>query len=323
MFRTELIPKQSRDRITLKHRLVTAGSCFADAIGSRLTTHKFECLSNSFGVSYNPHAIHKALLYALHNQLPPERTYLMNQGIHLNYDFHSAFGSPDKDNLKQKLSNIISASHQFLKNANWLLITYGTAWVYTRIDTGEIVANCHKVPSSNFKKELFTQKKFLESFETFYNELLTFNAHINLILTVSPVRHLKDTLEMNSVSKSVLRLTCHTLSERYERVHYFPAFEIMMDDLRDYRFYKSDMIHPSFEAEEYIWQKFLHAFADEPTKKFIAEWTGILQALGHKPFHPASAAHQQFVKDTLKKLEPLANLVNVEKELNQLKAQLL
>ncbi|MCK6618132.1 MAG: GSCFA domain-containing protein [Cyclobacteriaceae bacterium] len=323
MFRTELNPRQAHTPLTLQHQILTTGSCFADAIGNRFVTYKFNCLANPFGINYNPQAIHKALRYAIHNQLPHEHTYLISQGIHLNYDFHSAFGSLDKGILKQKLSNIIGVSHQFLKNTNWLLITYGTAWVYTRADTCEIVANCHKVPSSNFNKELLTQKKFLESFDTFYQELLALNPGINLILTVSPVRHVKDTLEMNSVSKAVLRLTCHTLSERYERVHYFPAFEMMMDDLRDYRFYKADMIHPSAEAEAYIWQKFLHAFADEPTKKFIAEWTGIMQALQHKPFHPASEAHQQFVKNTIQKLESLANVVNVERELNQLKAQLL
>ncbi len=323
MFRTELTPKQAGISITRKHKLLTTGSCFADSIGSSLEAYKFNCLTNPFGVMYNPHSIHKALRYAIHNQVPAEHTYLLNQNIHLNYDFHSAFGSLHKNTLVKNLTETIGATHYFLKNCNWLLLTYGTAWVYSRTDTGDIVANCHKMPSSLFQKELFTQKKFLESFESFYKELSALNPTINLILTVSPVRHLKDSLELNSVSKAILRLACHTLSILYDRVFYFPAFEIMLDDLRDYRFYKPDMIHPSAEAEAYIWQKFLNTFVDEPTRQFVAEWNAVLSAIRHKPFHAASPAHQQFIKETIIKLEAFSNTINVDEELELLKRQLL
>lgn len=323
MFRTTLTPHPSRKRIAHKDRILTIGSCFSDAIGTTLSTYKFSCSSNPFGAIYNPTSIHKILLYAIHNQLPPDHTFLTSQGVYLNYDFHSTFGSLSSSELRKALTESIGSIHYFLKETNWLLITYGTSWVYTRKDTGDIVANCHKMPSTGFEKELYTQKKFIESFEALLQQLRAFNPHINIILTVSPVRHIKDTLEMNSVSKAILRLGCHTLSELHENVHYFPSYELMMDDLRDYRFYKPDMIHPSTEAEEYIWQKFTETYFDEPTRSFIADWRDLLQALQHKAFHPTSSAHQQFVQETLKKLERFSGLVNVDAEREQLKKQLL
>lgn len=272
---------------------------------------------------YNPYSIHNVLVYTIHNQLPPEHTFLTSQGIHLNYHFHSTFGSLTSSELRKALTQRIGSAHYFLKDTNWLMITYGTSWVYTRKDTGEIVANCHKVPSSEFEKELYTQKKFIESFDALQRQLLAFNPQLNIILTVSPVRHIKDTLEMNTVSKAILRLGCHTLSELYENVYYFPSYELMMDDLRDYRFYKPDMIHPSTEAEEYIWHYFEKTYFDETTRTFIADWRDLLQALQHKAFHPASSAHQHFVKETLMKLERFSAMVNVEAEREQLKKQLL
>ena len=322
MFRTTLTPHPSHHPITLNHRLLTAGSCFADAIGNKLIAYKFTCSANPFGVIYNPHSIHKALRYAIHNQMPPDHTFLTHQEIHLNYDFHSAIGALNLPDLKKKLSDTIGASHTFLKNTHWLMITYGTSWVYSLKETGTIVANCHKMPSYLFQKELFTQKKFLESFELLYKDLIAFNPDIRIILTVSPVRHLNDSLELNSVSKAILRIGCHTLSEAFDRIHYFPAFELMMDDLRDYRFYKADMIHPSDEAQEYIWQHFSNTFFDQSTQAFIAGWKTVLQALQHKPFHPASTAHQQFLKESLKKLESFSSLVNITSEAEQLKKQL-
>ncbi len=322
MFRTALTPQPAPHSISLNHRLLTGGSCFADSIGKKLAAFKFTCLANPFGVIYNPHSIHKVFQYAIHRQVPPESTYLVSQGIHVNYDFHSSMGFLSLHELKKSLTDAIGTTHAFLKTANWLMITYGTSWVYSRTETGDIVANCHKMPSSLFQKELFTQKKFLESFESFYSDLLAFNPDIQVILTVSPVRHLTDTLELNSVSKAILRIGCDTVSKQYDRVHYFPAFELMLDDLRDYRFYKPDMIHPSSEAEEYIWHFFIKTFLDPSTQKFIASWNEILQALQHKPFHPASPAHQQFLKDTLKKLSSFSKQVTVDAEVEQLKKQL-
>jgi len=173
-----------------------------------------------------------------------------------------------------------------------------------------------------FTKSLMTQKKVLDSFDSMYQAISSVNPDLKILLTVSPVRHIKDTLELNSVSKSVLRVACHTITEQYRDVYYFPAYEIMMDDLRDYRFYKADMIHPSQVAEQYIWQKFAERYFDEELTTFLGKWEEIQSALAHKPFHPFSAAHQHFVKEMLKKLEELKGVVNVDEEAAFLSKQL-
>jgi hypothetical protein len=322
MFRTEVHPIQSPNKINFSEKILTIGSCFSDTIGNALAENKFSVLVNPFGTTYNPHSIHKLLRYAIHNQVVPEHTYLENKGVYSNYDFHSKFSSLQKHDVEHALKETIGATHYFLKDAQWIFLTYGTAWVYERNDTGDIVSNCHKVPTGNFNKVLLSQKKVLESFEEIYTELKSFNPTCKIILTVSPVRHIKDTLQLNSVSKSVLRLACQTITETHSDVLYFPSYEIMMDDLRDYRFYKPDMIHPSEEAEQYIFTKFAEACFDEPTLQFIKQWQPLRQALNHKPFLPESESHQQFLRNTLNQLEALQSKVNLSKEINIIKSQL-
>jgi len=179
------------------------------------------------------------------------------------------------------------------------------------------------VPAAAFTKALLTSNKITESFDALYKVLKAVNPRLNIILTVSPVRHIKETLELNSVSKSILRTACHEITSAYTDVHYFPAYEIMMDDLRDYRFYKSDMIHPSDVAEDYIWHKFTDHFANQVFKGFLVEWKQILAALSHKPFHPASESHQRFLKGVLKRLQAYQGIIPVEVELNLIQHQIL
>lgn len=321
-FRTTIIQNRAEHLISLQTSVLTMGSCFADTMGSRLIQYKTPTIANPFGVLYNPHAIHKALQYALFNEPVPHHTYLQHQGVHLNYDFHSEFSALHKEDLEKKIIETTGSIHYALKHAAWLFITYGTAWVYERNDTGEVVANCHKQPGTSFQKILLTQKKILESFEAFYKALKVYNPSIRIILTVSPVRHTKDTLELNSVSKSVLRVASHTLQENFKDVEYFPAYELMMDDLRDYRFYKEDMIHPTVEAEEYIWEQFISRYGADTFQKFINQWKPIQAALAHKPFHPQSSAHQQFLKETLRKLEELNTTVDVTEEIALVRQQI-
>jgi hypothetical protein len=321
-FRTLVNTPVSEQKISLHQPLLTMGSCFADVIGAFLVNHKFTVLTNPFGTTYNPHSIHQHILASLRHEEFPAHTYLTNQDLHLNYHFHSSISALNQQVVKGIITERLRDVGQFLSRARWLIITYGTAWGYYRNDTGELVANCHKMPGHLFTKELLTQKKILESFDTMHQALVTRNPEIQIILTVSPVRHVKDTLPLNSVSKSVLRLVCHTLQEQYSNVHYFPAYEIMMDDLRDYRFYISDMIHPNEDAEHYILDKFCSGFMDTGTREFIQTWTGIRKAMNHKPFHPGSAQHQQFLRDLITKLESLKQHVYVDEEIKFVIGQL-
>jgi hypothetical protein len=306
-------------RMRLTDSVLTIGSCFSNAIGAQLISNKLTSLVNPFGTTYNPHSIHKVIQYATSNSIVSENSFAQRQGMVLHYDFHSSFSTPNQDELKTQVQSVISKTHNFLRGAQWLIITYGTAWAYELIETNEVVANCHKMPQSLFTKFLLTQKRMLDSFETMYVELKAFNPGIRIILTVSPVRHVKDTLELNSVSKSVLRVACHTLSHQHSDVQYFPSYEILLDDLRDYRFYKSDMIHPSDIAEEYIWQKFVDQYFDDDLKQFISKWKDIRSALNHRPFLPGSPSHQKFVAETIRKLEELKDVVDVDKEIASLK----
>lgn len=321
-FRTVLPNAPSPFPIGLSDRCLTVGSCFADHLGQLLLDHKFETLANPFGTSYNPISIHKSLGYAIQNELPSENTYGELNETFFNYDFHSSFSSLDRDALRHNIARAIGQAHDFLKSATVLLITYGTSWAYERKATGDIVSNCHKVPSVEFDKQLLTQKKIIESFDGLYQQLTALNPGIRTILTLSPVRHLRDTLELNAVSKSILRLTCHTLGQAYPRVEYFPAYEIVLDDLRDYRFYDRDLLHPSAEAIGYIWRYFGGRYFAPGTARFVKQWESIRKALAHRPYQPGSATHQKFLKQLVSQLEELKSTVNVDKEIGQVQGQM-
>ncbi|HEY5822807.1 MAG TPA: GSCFA domain-containing protein [Cyclobacteriaceae bacterium] len=316
-FRTEFSTRLHKNSISHSAQILTIGSCFADSIGNRLAGNKFHALTNPFGTTYNPLSIHKLLQMACHNQVPSPETYLINEDIHSNYDFHSSLSALSRQELEKKLKEMIGGVHHFLSQCDFLFITYGTSWVYERKDTQETVANCHKQPSSLFTKSLLNQKAIEDSFKEMYADLKKLNPNIQIILTLSPVRHLKDTIELNSVSKSILRTACYTISESSEDVNYFPAYEIMMDDLRDYRFYTADMIHPSAEAEEYIWNKFSESHFSPETRNLLKEWQTVKKMIEHRPFHPSSASHQKFVKDLRAKLEALQPKLDVSQELSQ------
>ncbi len=320
-FRTELTLSPSAARIRLTDSILTIGSCFSDAIGAQLNLNKLTALVNPFGTIYNPFSIHKVIQYAISGGHILETSFAHRQDSVLHYDFHSRLSAASEEDLKRTLKSALSESHNFIRDSKWLIITYGTAWVYELKENNSIVANCHKMPQGLFNKFLLTQKKILDSFETMYVDLKALNPDLQIILTVSPVRHLKDTLELNSVSKSILRIACHTLAQQHDDVQYFPSYEIMLDDLRDYRFYKPDMIHPSEVAEEYIWEKFIARYFDDELKLFITKWKDIAQALNHRPFNRGSAPHRKFVLETIKKLEELKHLVDVDKEIASLKNQ--
>lgn len=321
-FRTVLKPGVSKHTLSLRDRVVTVGSCFAEAMGDRLLANKVSTLANPFGVIYNPHSVHKAMLYAVYNEVVHEGTFLERDGLHFNYDFHSSFSAASRVGLQSRIADCLGTAHHFIKEARAIILTYGTAWTYTRNDTGEIVANCHKVPAQYFTKSLMTVDEIVASFNDFYNRLKAFNPSCTVIVTVSPVRHLRDTIEGNGLSKAILRTACGIIDQSFDAVEYYPAFEIMMDDLRDYRFYKRDMIHPTEEAEDYIWEHFVATYFDNEARAFFDEWKAIRAALSHRPFHPESASHQTFLRETLAKLERLKSVVNVEEEISTVQSQL-
>ena len=307
-FRTIVEIKPSEEKLSLQSKILTIGSCFSDTIGNQLINHKFAAVSNPLGTIFNPISIFKSLNFLLGKQQINENGYLQNNDIHFHYDFHSSFSALSKSALEIQINTRIEEHKKQLKNCNFIFITLGTALVYEHKELGEVVGNCHKVAAKRFSKRLLKVEEIITNFENVY---ANFSENTQFIFTVSPVRHLKETLEANSVSKSVLRLACDALAEKYGNVNYFAAYELLLDELRDYRFYSDDMLHPSNLAIQYIWERFQETFFNTDTIAFVEAWVKIRKDLNHRALQPKSAAHQQFLKSVERKLKAIALHENI------------
>lgn len=313
MFRTEVHIPASGLNLSLQDGIVTMGSCFAEVIGGKLRQNKAQVLVNPFGTIFNPISVGK-LLRAAAGETPTFADNLVqHKGVWYAYDLHSSLSSPSREQLLTTLQDQLDSTHAALQKARLLIITLGTAVGYRLQSSGAIVANCHKLPARQFSRELLSLQVMLPDMERTLRLLHDLNPNLHVLLTVSPVRHIKETIEMNSVSKALLRVLCNDLVQQHPQTHYFPAFEVMMDDLRDYRFYGRDMVHPTEVAEDYIWDKFAQAYLSDEFQLFIHEWEKIRRALAHRPFHPESAAHQAFLRNTLSQLQTLADRYGIDK----------
>lgn len=321
MFQLRFDIPESSIKIRLQDPLFLIGSCFTENIGQYFTNYKFNAHINPFGTIYNPLSIFRALDRSL--QKKPEYRVFKNGDIYYDWYCHSAISSPEKDILFDLLKKVDDSVKSRLKEAKWVVISPGTAWVYELKDTGELVANCHKVPQKKFNRRLIRKEEIINEFISLKEKVESFNREVNWLFTISPVRHIRDGLIDNNRSKSTLHLAVHHLVENFENCFYFPSYEIVIDELRDYRFYEKDLIHPNNLATEYIWQRFYQSFMDRSAHQHIREWTSILQSLRHRPFHPSSPSHQKFIKETILKLEQLSNRVDTSKEISQLRSQLL
>ena len=322
MFRTELNPEPFAEKINLNSIILLLGSCFTIHIGERLKEYKFNTLTNPYGVIYNPVSLFNCITNSLDPDYNIEEGILENQGIYRHWDFHSDLSHQNKNEFLNNLKGAIDKTRSFIKKADWIILTFGTAYIFCLKGKDRIVANCHKIPAGKFDRTLLTMDEIIRGFQTTYRVVKELNDNVKIILTVSPVRHIRDTLELNSVSKSTLRLACHEIQSEFKDVFYFPAYEIMMDDLREYRFYNQDMLHPNQEAIDYIWNKFKKVCIDDDTNDFIIKWGKILKALNHKPFFPGSEEHKKFITKTIKEINEFSNKINVEEEIALLKNQL-
>jgi len=322
MFRTEINISPYAKRINHQQNFFSIGSCFAQIIGNQLLEHKFHLLRNPFGIIYNATTIANLLQMTIKQQMPEEESYLSNQGIFYNYHFHGDISATSIQALKILIEKKIKDAHQFLKTTNWLMVTLGTAFVYERCESGNVVANCHKIPAKKFRRKLYGVEDVVNPLSTIIKQLKVFNPNLQIIFTVSPVRHIRDGLADNALSKAILRLACSQLVNNFDAIDYFPSYEMMIDDLRDYRFYADDLVHPSTMAEEYIWQKFQQRYMNEETQQLIKDYNKIRQAIQHRPFYPESPQHQDFLRKTIEKLKRFKGKIPIEEELEALKKQL-
>jgi len=310
-------------KVSQRNPIFSIGSCFAQIMGQKLADTKFKITSNPFGTIYNPLSILQLLNFTIERNYPEEQSYLNNQDLFYNYYMHGEISDLSRERLEEKIINLINNVHQQLKESEWLLITLGSAYVYQREDNENVVANCHKVPARHFNRKILQVNDICDAFSATLQKIKSFNPGIRIIITVSPVRHVRDGLPENSVSKATLRLVCQQLVENFSFIDYFPSYEFLIDDLRDYRFYADDLVHPSKMAEEYIWHHFQQRYMSEATRQLIKEWSKVQQALQHRPYYPQSSQHQQFLHKTIEKLLQFKDKLDVSKELETLKKQII
>lgn len=294
-FRTTFPAFRSPVSISHTDRALCIGSCFAEQMGTRLERLKFPTLVNPFGIVFNPISIGKSLERLLSGGGFAADDLVENQGLWHSFEHHGRFSQTDKTAAIEHINHSFSAAKEFLSKANRLVLTLGTAYFFTLKKTGEVVANCHKLPAGEFERRRLDVPEIVAALLPIFEKLKAELPALEIIVTVSPVRHLRDGLVENQRSKASLLLALEKIVQQLPFVHYFPAYEIQLDDLRDYRFYADDMAHPSQVATDYIWGYFQAAFFEEETKALCSKIEGLMTALEHRPFHPQSAEHQLFV----------------------------
>ena len=323
ILRTELKINPSGDHLRVSDPVFLIGSCFSGNIGNKLALSKFKVLVNPFGTIYNPFSIFELIGKSVRGEWKTEEEDIVfNQDTYRHLGFHSSVSSTSKSGLTELATKSFSQTGEFLHQAQWVIITFGTAVIYSWNRTGRVAANCHKLPAGEFNKRFLSIDEIQDQFDKIHRLLTGINNELKIILTVSPVRHLKEGFENNQFSKSVLGVACRNLVSRFSNVHYFPAYEIMIDDLRDYRFYEEDLVHPNAQATGYIWEKFCQTYMDEPTRDFIRDWDRVLKAIHHRPFHPETGEYKKFIRQTLEQLQSFKDKVDISEELKILTGQL-
>jgi len=280
-FRTELKLNFADDLINYKSKILTIGSCFADEMGAHLKEYEFNVVNNPFGILFNPVSIFDVIDSSMNEKIN-EDLFVERNGQWFHFDYHSSITALSKEELKSKICELQQQTKLNLLNSDVLIVTLGTAWVYKHIKSNQYVANCHKVAQSEFQKELMHLESLKNWCQTFFTQLFEKNKKLKVILTVSPVRHIKDGLHENNLSKSVLHLLSNQLKNNFENIIYFPAYELIIDDLRDYRFYKEDMIHPTIQAIEYVFDKFSDCYFSEKTKTIVGLKKDLINLENHR-----------------------------------------
>ncbi|MBW4359815.1 GSCFA domain-containing protein [Flavobacterium taihuense] len=306
------IPKNSYP-IDYSSKIVSLGSCFAENMGDKFQYFKFQSTINPFGIIFNPVSIERIIDRVVNEVLFTEDdVFFHNERWHC-FEVHSDLSHSDKDKFLANLNQILTETKKQLQEVTHIIITYGTSWVYRNIEKNTIVANCHKVPQKQFAKELLTVATIQESIENTMCLIEKINPNCNFIFTVSPIRHLKDGFVENQRSKSHLITAIHNLLPiaigteicNLKSAIYFPSYEIMMDELRDYRFYAEDMIHPSQVAIDYIWEQFKKSTIAETAYDTMEIVESIQKSLEHRPFNPNSESHKKFESKLKEKITKL------------------
>lgn len=302
-FRTEVQIPVSDTALEIDDRVFSIGSCFASEISDLLKTGQIQTLNNPFGTIFNPFSINQAVKRLYHSEFYAEDDLIKFNEEVISLDHHSKFNSRFVHQTLEKINAEIELGNRFLQETNWVIITYGTSFVYEFLPKKKLVANCHKIPGKYFEKRLLTHLEITDSvYETVTLLKDICKENVQILFTVSPVRHTKDGMVENNLSKAKLIAAIHEILPQFENCRYLPVYEILMDDLRDYRFYKEDLIHPSRQAVQYIWEKFGSAYFSDETMDFVEENFKIAKALDHKSADEKSPKHQEFLSTIQKRI---------------------
>ncbi|MEZ4852788.1 GSCFA domain-containing protein [Flavobacterium sp.] len=307
-FRTEIPIAKYNFPIDYQSKIMLLGSCFSENIGEKFQYFKFQTTVNPFGIIFNPVSIEKLVKRVVAQQPFTENDIFYHNDLWHCFEVHSELSNPNKEAFLNNLNSIVESTHRQIVSLSHLLITLGTSWVYRNNSSKEIVANCHKVPQKEFTKELLSTSQIEESLQNIVSLIHSVNPNVKFIFTISPVRHIKDGFFENNVSKgNLLSALYKTVNCQLSTVNYFPSYEIMVDELRDYRFYKDDMLHPNQQAVDYIWIKFFENYINPNEFQLMNDICAIQKGLQHKPFNPDTEAHQKFLQNLQKKIETIKN----------------
>jgi hypothetical protein len=303
-FTTKIPIEKYQNPITYESKIMALGSCFAENMSEKFEYFKFQNTVNPFGIIFNSVSIEKLVNRIVNKIEFTEKDIFFHNDLWHCYEVHSKLSNPNKEKFLKELNLLLFQSFSSLIQTSHIIITYGTSWVYRNIESNEIVANCHKVPQKQFKKELLSIETIEKSIQNTIDLIQKVNPNCHFIFTISPVRHIKDGFVENTLSKSHLISSIH--NSQFITHNYFPSYEIMMDELRDYRFYASDMLHPNQTAIDYIWERFSENYISDESQKVIEEVDSIQKSLLHRSFNPNSESHQKFLENLQQKINTLA-----------------
>ena len=312
-FKLTLASKRSENSIGYRDSLFLIGSCFSENMGAKLNTHLFKVFENPHGILFNPISVAQSLSDCIHNKQYTEADLFQLNEVWNSWQHHSRFSGISSKEALDKINNSIAKAHTFLKTADHIVITLGSAWVYqlnsqSTHAAGLVVANNHKAPATWFDKALMKPDALVLLLNKMVKDLLQFNPHLQIIFTISPVRHLREGLVENNRSKAVLIQAVHEIVDSTENVAYFPSYEYVIDDLRDYRFYAEDLVHPNYAASNYVWEKWVETYMNEETQNIMKQVAELQLAMQHKPFFAGSSQHKDFLQNCIAKSERLLSL---------------
>lgn len=323
-FRTQVELPEKQTEIRHSEQIMLFGSCFAENIGNLLVENKFRCDVNPYGVLYNPVSIAKALWQIIEGKVYTESDLFFSRGGWHSWMHHSHFSSPCSDECLLRINGRLQQASASLATVDWLVVTWGTAHVYM-LQEGEVVGNCHKQPDRMFSRSRLNVCTIVEEWRNVIVRLKEINPAMKFLFTVSPIRHVKDGMHGNQLSKSTLLLAADELCRTCPDCYYFPSYEIMMDELRDYRFYADDMFHPSRMAVEYVWNCFSNCYFSAETQTFLREWEEIKKGIAHKPYAPESEAYRTFLSQIVLKIAGMKEklpYLEVQKEMELCESRL-